>query len=74
MIDELLQKIEELINDCPSDWAAKAAKQMGKSDNYVRKVRYGLIGKRNHYPQIILIEKLKEIANEYQNSLTEATQ
>jgi len=72
MTEELLKKIEVLINDCPSDWVKNAAGIMNKSENYIRKVSKGEIGKRNHYPQIYLIETLKKMSKEYQLTLKKA--
>ena len=72
MSEKLFEKIEELIKLCPKDWARLSANKMDKSIFYVRKVRKGLIGKRNFDPQIALIGALKEVSKEYEEKLTEA--
>lgn len=74
MIEKLLNKIEELIKDCPSDWAKKAAEKMDPpvKPSTVGRIRRGELGKRDCTQQISLIKALKVIKEEYQNEFNQA--
>lgn len=71
-MEKLLDKIEELISLCPSNWATLASEKTGKAISTVRKIRTGDLGKQNNCLQIELIGALKDIAEEYQNNLNQA--
>lgn len=71
-MDLLLQKIEELIKDCPSDWAERAAEKMEKAVSTMGRIRRGELGKRDCTQQIKLVNALKTIKAEFQDEFNQS--
>lgn len=72
MNTQLLDKIEQLIPDCPKDWATKAATKMKTDAGYVRQIRRAERGKNNNAIQIKLILALKSVIDDEQKAIQQA--
>ena len=71
-IEKLKDKIEELIKDCPKNWAELAAEKTGKANSTIGRIRRGELGKRDGSQQIELINALKSIKEDHENEFNKA--
>lgn len=71
-IQPVIDKIQELIPQAPSDWADTIAGLMGKSVSSVRQYATGIKGIRSDKPLLVL-EHLKNIVAERQKQIKKLT-
>lgn len=72
MIDELADKIDCLIAECPSDWATQVAEIMGITKSGVYMIKTQQRTRRGASRLVELIEALKQVRDQYHESIKKA--